>query len=62
MAEAPERAPSAEEIAVGFYVFERSIKRGLTGFSFGERCHNDWIAGNFGVVGDEGVIGFIAGL
>jgi hypothetical protein len=41
LAEAPKRAPPAEEIAFGFYIFERGVKRGLTGFSFGECSDNE---------------------
>jgi transposase len=62
LTEAPKRPPPPEEIAFVFYVFDRGIKRDLTGFGFGECCDNDWIARNFRVVGDERVIGFIAGL
>ena len=47
VAEAPKRAPPPEEIALGFYVFERGVKRGLTGFSFGECCDTDWVVRNF---------------
>jgi hypothetical protein len=56
LAEAPKRAPPPEKIAFGFYAIQRGVKRGRTGFSFGECCDNDWIVRKFWVVGDECVI------